>query len=43
MGVVTTFLMTLGLRFVLPPDIRDRLTLPTSTAKHGSGGINGGA
>jgi len=43
MGVVTTFLMTLGLRFTLPPDIRDRLALRTSTAKHGSGGINGGA
>ena len=43
MGVVTTFLMTLGLRFILPPDIRDRLALRTSTAKHGSGGINGGA
>jgi len=43
MGVVTTFLMTLGLRVVLPPDIRDRLAPRTSTAEQRSGGINGGA
>src|SRR5205809_439846 len=43
MGVVTTFLMTLGLRFVLPANIRDRLAFGSSTAEQGSGGINGGA
>ncbi|TMA04428.1 MAG: hypothetical protein E6J94_09780 [Methanobacteriota archaeon] len=43
MGVVTTFLMTLGLRFVLPANIRGRLAFGSSTADQGSGGINGGA
>src|SRR6059058_2238821 len=43
MGVVTTFLMTLGLRFISPPDIRDRLAPRMSTAEQGLGGINGGA
>src|SRR5438034_312260 len=38
MGVVTTFLMTLGLRFVLPANVRDRLAFGSSTAEQGSGG-----
>ncbi|HYY48118.1 MAG TPA: cation:proton antiporter [Thermoplasmata archaeon] len=43
MGVLTTFFMTFGLRFVLQKEIRGRPALGTPVTQEGSGGINGGA
>jgi Kef-type K+ transport system membrane component KefB len=43
MGVLTTFFMTFGLRFVLQKEIRGRPTFGTPATQEGSGGINGGA